>query len=144
MAAGVIALGSGLVSPTPASTVHYPREAIVTVVDSNNPGGTDPAQLIVTVVRDAGLDDTSTTQNIVIPVRGILRVAAPNEQLQVIDLSSNSKSQVTLKVGFVGQKNVTVTAPLDARVELVKGHWKALRPFKPLTAPGTSSTSTTS
>jgi hypothetical protein len=143
MAAGAIALGTGFFSPALAPTVHYPREAVVTVADSNNLDGTDPGELIVTINRQGGLDDTSTTQSIVIPVQGILTVTAPSEQVQALDLSSNSNSEVTLKIGFVGQKEVTATGPLDASVVLVNSHWKALRPVKPLTAPGTSSTSTT-
>lgn len=138
-----MALGTGLFSPTLAARAHYPREAVVSVVDNKNPGGTDPGELIVTIKRHAGLDDTATTQPIVIPVEGILTVKTPNEQIQALDLSSKANSQVTLKVGFAGQKQVTVTAALDASVALDKGHWKAQRPVKPLTAPGTSSTSTT-
>jgi hypothetical protein len=143
MAAGAVALGTGLFSPALASTVHYPREAVVTVADSNNPHGTDPGELIVTIDRQGGLGDTSTTQSIAIPVQGILTVTAPSEQVQALDLSSNSDSEVTLEVGFVGQKKVTATGAIDARVVLVHNHWEALRPVKPLTAPGTSSTSTT-
>ena len=142
MAAGAIALGTGLLSPAHGSTAHYPRQAVVAVVDNNNPGRTDPGQLIVTINRDDGLDDTSTTQAIPIPVEGILTVKAPNEQVQALDLSSNSKAEVTLEVGWVGQKKATATAPIDARVALVNGHWKALRPVNPLTSPGTSRRST--
>lgn len=143
MAAGAIALGTGMLSPTFLSSIHYPREATVTVSD-NNTGRTDPGELIVTVNHHAGLDDTATTQRIVLPVEGILTVKGPNEEVQALDLSPDPNSEVTLKVGFVGQETMTTTAAIDARVALVNGHWKALKPIKPLTAPGTSSTSTTS
>lgn len=144
MATGAIALGTGLFSAAPASVVHYPREAAVSVVDNNDQGGTDPGELIVTIVRQSGLDDTATTQSIDIPVQGILTVTAPSEQVQALNLSSSSSSEVTLEVGFIGQKKVTATGALDASVVLANGHWKALRPVKPLTAPGTSTSTTTS
>ena len=85
MATGAIILGTGLFSPALASTVHYPREAIVSVADSNNPNGKDPGELIVTINRQGGLEDTSTTQSIDIPVQGILTVTAPSEQVQAIE-----------------------------------------------------------